>query len=220
MALAAHALTTLETVKDELGISGSADDARLARYINTASRAIVNFCGREFHHVAGGTENLSGMGTARLMVSRTPLLDVTKIELDGTELDASEYEVEDAGAGFIRSTGSGFVACRAEVPDLSGDLLVGTEAANYTVTYDGGYVTPEQATEELPRTLPEDIEEACIQTVTAMYRKRGQDRDIQSESLGDYSVTYAGANTAIGRGTGGIIPDAAVTLLRKYRRME
>lgn len=219
MALAAHALTTLEAVKDELGITDMGSDARLERYIDVASRAISGFCGRDFEYKAGAVDRLPGMGSARLMVNRTPLLAVTKIELDGSELATTEYEVEDAGAGFIRSD-AGFIASRAEVPSLDGDLLVGTEEANYKVTYNGGYVTPAQATGELPRTLPSDIEEACIQTVVALYRKKGQDRDIQSESLGDYSVTYAGSNTAIGRGSGGIIPDSAVGLIRKYKRFD
>jgi hypothetical protein len=220
MALAAHALTTLDTVKDELGITGTADDARLERYIDTASRAISSYCSRQLEHGIGIVEKIAGMGTARLMVARTPLLTISKVELDGAALDTTDYELEDGDAGFIRSKVNGFIAARAEVPDLAGDLLVGTEETNYTVTYEGGYVTPSQATDDLPRTLPAEIEEACIQTVVSMYRKRGQDRDIQSESLGDYSVTYAGSNTAIGRGTGGVIPDAAVALLRKYRRWE
>jgi hypothetical protein len=48
MALASNALTTLATVKDELGISDTSQDDRLGRLINVVSDAIEHYCGRLF----------------------------------------------------------------------------------------------------------------------------------------------------------------------------
>ena len=41
-----RALTTLGTAKDELGISGTDDDARLSRWIDEASERIETYLGR------------------------------------------------------------------------------------------------------------------------------------------------------------------------------
>ena len=55
----------------------------------------------------------------------------------------------------------------------------------------------------------------AILAAVAFYRRRGTDPNVASESLGDWSVTYAGGNTAIGRSAGGL-PDAAAQLLGPY----
>lgn len=50
------------------------------------------------------------------------------------------------------------------------------------------------------RTLPEDLEQACIETVTSWYLARARDRTMTSQRIGDLSVTYAataGDTTAI-----------------------
>jgi hypothetical protein len=61
------------------------------------------------------------------------------------------------------------------------------------------------------RTLPYEIEQAAIETVTAWYRRRGNTTLTTAEKFGDASVTYA-------NGQGGL-PQSAVELLRPYRRV-
>lgn len=57
---------------------------------------------------------------------------------------------------------------------------------NIEVTYVGGYVLPSDETSENPRTLPEDIEIACILYAQILSRNHG----VKSERVGDISVTY------------------------------
>jgi hypothetical protein len=64
------------------------------------------------------------------------------------------------------------------------------------------------------RTLPEDLEQACVETVTAWYLARTRDRTMTSQRIGDLSVTYAGtaADTAA-------IPWTAQRLLAPWQRI-
>jgi len=70
-----------------------------------------------------------------------------------------------------------------------------------------------------PRTLPYDLEQACIDGVVSLYRQRGTDGHIASEALGDASVSYRAVNTAIGTGSGGMLPDHVLAQLAAYRRI-
>jgi hypothetical protein len=216
-------LALLATVEDELGIAAESETTRLARYIAAASDAIRRYLNRQdVHFETGIVEKFAGYGSQRIVVSRPNLEQITSITVDGAELNPDEYEIEDYQGGVIYRrygfpwTGLG----RADI--VQEDRLPGTQQKLITVTYDGGWVTPYQADQGIngdTQTLPFDIEEACIQTVVSMYRSRGQDRNIVSESLGSASVSYGGVNSAIGRGAGGIIPDSAAALLNPYRRI-
>lgn len=62
-----------------------------------------------------------------------------------------------------------------------------------------------------PRTLPSDIEQACIDAAVTLYRRRGQDLDIRSESLLGASLSYA---------TRGTLPPSAMATLSAYRSWE
>jgi hypothetical protein len=93
------------------------------------------------------------------------------------------------------------------------DPYVGSEGDLYTVTYAGGYVTPQQAADNvlLTRSLPYDLEQACVQGVVAMYRGRGQDQRIAQESLLSYSVSYSQSEVEE--------ITAVANVIRRYRRI-
>jgi hypothetical protein len=57
--------------------------------------------------------------------------------------------------------------------------------------------------------LPEDIEQAAVETAVAMYRRLGRDGDIASTSLGVGSFTYTDKRA---------IPVSARDLLTRYRK--
>lgn len=216
MTLAANALTTVEAVADDLGITpiGAADVARLARLINTASSAIERFLRRDLQSKSH-VERLAYSGGLRVVLEGAPLLSIESVVDDGETVDPARYAIEDADAGVVI-----FDVPQVRSSDLwlgvLADGVPGTGKRQLVVTYTGGYVLPNAAG---VRTLPVDLEQACLLTVVSLYRSRGADRRIASESVGDASVTYAGVNLAAGRGEGGIIPDEAVVLLRPYARV-
>ncbi len=60
-------------------------------------------------------------------------------------------------------------------------------------------------------TTPQDVQEAAIATAVALYRARGTDGRIASESLGDWSVTYRAEQGDE------LLPALARALLAPYR---
>jgi len=190
MGVAANALTALATVKTELGISASTDDAYLERLINAASDFIERYCSRQFQR-ASVTEKVQGYGDSFLRLGRRPIDTAVAITitLDGAAVDSISYEVHDAEAGLLIGK-SGWADTTSLFEGPAWDGHAGSERKLYSVTYTGGYVLPGDGG---TRTLPYDLEDACVGLVVSRYRSRGQDQRIKSESLLSYSVTFGEA---------------------------
>lgn len=196
MALAALALTTVSALEQELGITPSSTGTTLAlleRAIHAASQAIASALGRELHYATGRIERVAGHRTPQLLARVTPLRSIASIVYLGDDVDetieADDYEIEDADAGIIRRIG-GVWLWTGRSTRIDADPLGGSELLLYRVTYTGGWVTPAQATELLPRDLPYDIEDAALRLAALVYRARGRDESIKSKKLLDASVTY------------------------------
>ncbi len=205
-------LTTLARVKTELGISGTADDAHLQDLILASSDMLTSRCNRHFHYAPNWVDEVPSYGQHRLIVRHAPLLEVTSITYDGGLVDAGNYSISDAAKGWIFSRG-GWLS----MGSLWGGVVqpfpyAGSEVNAYTIVYAGGYVTPQQASDDplLTRTLPYDLELACIQATVSLYRAKGQDRRIASESLLSYSVAYKDSMAEV--------PEVA-SVIRRYRRI-
>lgn len=202
-------LTIAATVAAELGVSAA--DLRLPRLISAASDAICRHLNRpSVHNQAGYVETVPGHGRPRLLLSLTPVLSVASIVMpDGSTLGASEYSIEDADLGILRRD-AGWPSTALILPGMvQQDPVPGTEKRSIVVTYTGGWVTPFQGG---TRTLPYDLEEACVQTVVDWYRRGPDSRAIANEALGDYSVSYFATLAS------SAIPVPALELLAPYRR--
>lgn len=217
--MAASDLTLPATVAAELAGGVTSADSRLPRLIAAASAAILRHLNRpQLHYSAAYEETLAGHGRHRLVLGLCPVLDVTSVTIDGSTISADSYELEDAEAGLLyrsaRWPWTGYT--RGGLPPQT-DRDAGSEEACITVTYEGGYVTPAQAAEVgwagPARSLPYDLEEACVQAVVNLYRRGGDAAGIASESLGAYSVSYR-----IPDGAGGLLPDSVLAQLARYVR--
>jgi hypothetical protein len=222
MALAANALTTWPALRDALGLPDDSQQTAGERTINAASDTIQRFCRRKFFKQTGIAEKLAPPPGQRLLLSRTPILTITSVVLYGQPLlqdDAAGFILENAEAGilFRRYGWSPFdlfqngIVQQPTVQTARPDALV--------ATYSGGFVLPKDGDGDGTRTLPYDLEEAALATAVSLWRQRGRDRAVGSESLMGSSVSYDGLNEAIGRGLGGAIPDAVVKMLEPYRRV-
>jgi hypothetical protein len=205
--LNANALTTVAAAEDELNVPAGQDTARLERYIQTASEVIERWLNRGALHFAAGIVEVGRPYVARqrMALSRTPVVAVASVLEAGTPLlSPADWSLLWPGAGILERAAGRLWLADVEV----------------SVTYSAGWVTPAQAALEpaLTRTLPLDIEHAALLTVGALWRARGEDPSISSETVGDVSFSYRGRNTAIGVNLAGIIPDAAALLLSPYRR--
>lgn len=210
--LAPNALTTLDTVKEVLGVHGSSQDAALTRYINTASEAIERYCDRRFQR-ATVVEKVGFMGGQRLLLERTPLVSITSIVVDGVTLGADVYSIESAAQGTVYRE-SGWPWSADVIDAMNPYRLPGTERQLATVTYVGGYILPNDAG---VRDLPYDLEQACVDAVVALYRQQGRDKSVQAEAVGGASVQYTQRNPAL-PGAGGVLPSSSLVVLDSYRR--
>lgn len=209
MALEAYALTTVAAAKDELGIKDDAQNPVLERLIHTASSLVARHCNRVLHYEAALQELVPGYGRQLLFLSRTPVVSVATISLDGTTVDSSTYSLRSGLAGLVyREAGWEWTAGYA--PGLVGPALVaGSEAARYLVTYAGGYVTPVQASGPLTRNLPYELEQACLYTVVHMHRLRGKPKAAMVETADADKDVWAGLG----------IPEMGKALLQPHVRV-
>jgi hypothetical protein len=208
-------LTLAATLAGELGVDAA--DSRLPRLIAAASDACRQHMGRSrVHYSSAYTENVAGFGRRRLVLELTPLITITSVTgPDGTTVPSTEYSIDDPEAGLLLRDVLWPNTALVRGGLLYKDLDPGTEKKSIAVVYVGGWVTPAQfASGGWPgpaRSLPYDVEQAAIVVATAMYRGGGADPRVQSESLGDYSVTYW-------QGGAGI-PEQAQALLGPYTRL-
>jgi hypothetical protein len=197
-------LTTATIVAGDLGISS---DATVERVVTAASRLIASYCGRSFER-ATLTEYPPGYARSLLLLSRPPIVSVTSITEEGNTVSAADYSVTArldgisvSEAGMVYRLGGGTwlstVRYEGRITDSPG-MSVGTSNTDgITVVYVGGYVTPGQnALDPISYpsiTLPEDVQEAAVVVASALYKRRGLDQNLASESLGDWSVSYRGS---------------------------
>ena len=190
-----NALTTLADLKAELKITVSTFDAYLTTLINVASDYICTRTNRDLFYQTV-TEAVPGFASTRLRVKQTPI-DTAKpisITFDSATIDPTIYTVENAKLGYLYNR-NGWYWTAPLLPNVQQDPYPGMENRLYTVTYTGGYYTPQQVVTLNPtptygQLLPADIEQACISMCTWLYRHQGQDPMIESERLLSYSVKY------------------------------
>jgi len=164
--LSEHALTTIEAVRQQLGLdpSDTSQDAVLVRLINSASDAIRSYCDRDFAR-ARRADRLEGSGRPVLLLPLYPVIRVESVTADGIPVSPEEYDVDAPAGRLIRRSGS----------------WPGGPGLTVEVVYEAGYITPEQARKGVgERDLPYDLEEACIATVMSWYSRRSMPADVQS----------------------------------------
>lgn len=220
VAVATTALTTLATVKTELGILDSSLDDVIARLINAASVRILRATGRRrLAYSAAYVEDVAGYGTGSLVLSLTPVRSVASLSFDGSAQTTSDLELPAFNAGedndgIVRRSGGFLWTAATAGESVTGQGVIGSERRLYRVTYAGGFICPGQATAGPPalvRDLPEDLEQACIDLVTSLYRRRGRDQGITAESILGESVAY---DT-----TAGDMPASVWTAIAPYMRL-
>lgn len=150
-------LTTVATVKAELGITGSIEDSWIGAVIDRASDTIARWCNRVFaQETVGQVIRLQHPDDA-LVLARFPVVAVTSVTVNGTALTGDEYEA-DANTGSLHRL------------DANGDRSP-WPAGKITVTYAAGYVLPGDD----GRDLPHDIEWATMLLVKTDYFARQRD---------------------------------------------
>ncbi len=141
-------LTTLTTVKEYLGLTGTGEDSLLNRLMNWATDFIHSYCGRTFPQ-GSYDEYYDGDGTDNLLSHQFPVTSVSSLEVDGVVKDATKDFVLYAPLGLIRLKLGVFPRGKK----------------NIRLQYTAGYSS-----------IPKDLEQACIELVALKYYDRGRER--------------------------------------------
>lgn len=143
-------LTTRTAVKAELGGTFSgADDSLLDVLIDQASSAIVAYCRRVFARESY-TETLPGFGGIHLQLARTPVVAVTAVADQDSNV-ITDYTIADPDKGWLyrrlgwlwSAQSYGGLAAGGAWLDM-GYPLNRQEEPHYSVAYTAGYILPSQ----------------------------------------------------------------------------
>jgi hypothetical protein len=186
-------LTVLETVKEELNIEDSENDAILSRYISEQSEVAATYCGRPLSQATViDSFRLCPGSTQPLFPSRWPVTSIIEFIEGTTTLSSADYDYDEKSGFIWRLNASGLRACWPA-------------ATNITLQYIGGY--------ELLTTLPRDIERAVLILIKDSWYARARDPRARSETVEGIGRTDLWVGTVPG---GGSLPDEATALLERY----
>jgi hypothetical protein len=182
---ASQDLTTLDAVKAECGITGSADDALLGAMIRRASAACARYCNRPGfgRERVAQTERCSGP----VILERDLEPQIVSVTAGGAVLAEEDWVLE--GPVVRRPYGS---------------LWATLWPSPIVVEYWAGF--------ELLATLPEDIEEACLIIVASKWHARGRDPSIRSMTTEGVGQVVFDTGAAAAEGYPGIPPEASLRL--------
>lgn len=200
MALSDYALTTYEIAKATLGLPNDDDQAAVERTINAVGRAMSRIAGRIFHRSSSIVEYQAGWGTNQLILDRAPIVSIASIvdvAIDDTTVftyDSAAYFIHNEDGIVYRPDAWPWSA--EEVFGIREQPLPGSERRRIKVTYSAGWITGYQASATYPggslgtENLPEDLAEAALQSVVATWQSRTRNRDVESETYPNASVTW------------------------------
>lgn len=152
-------LVTVARVKNELALTTSSEDAKLADLIAEASSLLAHYCNRETFGVEQVTQvERPPFSIYPITLGRDLAPIITTVTADGSLLDPTEYELD--GALLYR---------------LSSDERVAWGARKVTIEYTAGLDVPDEAPPALAR--------AALDLVVNMYRGQGRDQTIRSEQV-------------------------------------
>lgn len=218
-------LTTLRQVKLTMGIAldNTDNDELLSDMIASASAFVMKYCNRDFA-MQTVVESLPGKGVPRLMVSLTPIVEITSISYNGSEFDG--WTILDRDSGIIHRE-QGFRS--TEIPYAGTiDNFPSTYASpDWKVNYTGGYVLPNWGISQIYGDdrfmLPMDLSRAITDMVKSQFAKRKLDGTMKSYKIGDTSITWGSTASSSAAASSGnasaLVPGSALAVLDYYRRV-
>jgi hypothetical protein len=157
-------MTTLDNVKQYIGVSSTDDDALLSRLITAVSEGFESCLNRVISS-AQYTELRDGNGKQAMMFANMPATAVSSVKVNGVSIPAAP-DITSYGYRFDES-----------LLTLNGATFE-KGRRNIEIAYTAGYVT-----------TPKDLEQACIEVVALRYKERDRIGH-QSKSIGGENVTF------------------------------
>lgn len=177
-----YALTTLQRQKDFMGISAVDYDTVLDRLIDCATDFIEEYCDRRFQETTYTNELYDGTGNRRLLLENYPINSSSSftLQIRGSTDNEDDWSTEDTSNYFIKY--------EQGIVEFANKIFVKV-VQHYRATYTAGYDYDNAAT-FLSDVGAADLEFACWKLVTRYFTQRKSSGDIESESIGNYSVTF------------------------------
>lgn len=186
MALKSNALALLSAAKSHLDIPvvDTTQDAKVERFINTASQVFENYCKRKLT-TATYTQYVDGRSSNRLMLKEWPVLGGAAA--GGTKPEVFIDSSSEFGSGTELDPAGYYVANTFELLRIGGVWPKGNR--NIKVIYNAGLGLVNTGLQT--NTLPSDLEQACLDYVLWLYDSKS-DRRIgrNTKTKGDESVSF------------------------------
>jgi hypothetical protein len=170
-------LTTLETVKTELEITGSTQDSFIGELIRQASGDVARYCNRVLalesvrEVIRIPWRSTAGEESSRLWLRRVPVVSITLVTENATTLvEGTDFECDQETGRLTRLAGGDALWWN------SGGGTWGWSGV-VVVEYSGGY--------ELLPDLPYDIERSTIDLIKRRYYSRSRDPALRSQQVLD-----------------------------------
>lgn len=188
-----NALTTLDTLKNELGIkptdeSDEERDKKLCRKINTYSDLIENVTGRIFK-LQTYTEKYQGSNTQTILLNNKPVTNIVSVTQDGETIESTEYQLLGKhdnkrrlfkNSGWKQSSYGYLMTPQRKFGDF-----------DIEITYEAGYILPyDENYPEKPRTLPYDIENAILTFICVDMSQEGSSQGLKGFKISDVSWDF------------------------------
>lgn len=186
-------LTTVEVVKQELGITDTSADNKLLNYIRQASDLIARYCNRSFGLQTVEEVFLDVCFRGPIALRHRPVVSIISLVESTSVIDPADYELDKERGMLHRATFGGLGW------HWAGDIVV---------EYQAGY--------DLLNDYPYDIERACVLLVKQSYFASTRDPTIRSEDIPGVASYSYGFGTARAAAITEIPPE--VTLLLDSHR--
>lgn len=183
--LVSYALTTLDDVKESLGIpsGNTTKDNLIRRKINQATAMIESFCNLPIDHHFKETvytdELYDGSGTYQLLLMMYPVKEITSLSYRVGSENNNNYDTLQTEDYFL-DKGTGII---------SGTYRTNDNVAGYKVTYTAGYST-----------IPPDLSEACVALASFLVENATTGTNVKRKREGQREVEYFAANSSNGSG--------------------
>jgi hypothetical protein len=180
-----NALTTLEDLKSMIGISEDdlSNDNKLIQLINRASARVESALDRKLK-LTNYFKVCNGSGGHYLLVENYPITDIDYIKIDDEIIEPETYDINDGGKIGMIYKADGWVR-RGYTHGLAGDTV--GDIRYIDISYNAGYILPNDATEEQPATLPSDLEGLVQDMIAEVFGKMqtGGSGGLKSFSIAD-----------------------------------
>lgn len=196
-------MTTAAVAGGRLNVSSS--DATLQALITAASSALAEYLGYVVYRREGAQETAPARGGRYLWLESGAIQSITSIAVGGTAVDASLYALDgEDGKRKGRLAARGTYAwpfTGTWTGGISSTPMQSHDTGELLVTFTSGWKTPGQVALGTYESsdMPEELEQAAIEVVTAWWARKGQDAGITSISTGDASVGWGGDSLQGGR---------------------